>query len=66
LTLLSIVTPPANVPGAILIVSPSLAASSAAWSVAKQPGPLPTQTFPAADAEVAAATPTTIAARTSA
>ena len=38
LTLLSIVIPPANVPGASLIVSPSCAASIAAWSVAKHPG----------------------------
>ena len=33
LTLLVIVTPPANVPAEILIVSPSREASSAAWSV---------------------------------
>jgi len=34
LTLLSTAMPPANVPAAILIVSPSWAASSAAWIVA--------------------------------
>jgi hypothetical protein len=42
LTLRSIVTPPANLPDPILIVSPSLAAFTAAWIVAKQCGP-PTQ-----------------------
>ena len=50
-TLTSIVTPPANVPGAIVIVSPSLAAFTAAWIVEKQPGLLPTQRLVAALAE---------------
>ena len=38
LTLTSIVTPPANVPGAIVIVSPSWAASTAAWIVDEAAG----------------------------
>ena len=42
-TLASIVIPPANVPWPTLIVSPSWAASTAAWIVEKQPGLLPTQ-----------------------
>src|SRR6266540_164348 len=37
-TLLSMVIPPANVPGPIVIVSPSSAASTAAWTVEKHPG----------------------------
>jgi hypothetical protein len=41
-TLFKIVIPPANVPGPILIVSPSCAASTAAWIVEKQPSD-PTQ-----------------------
>src|SRR5512132_651949 len=57
-TLTSIVTPPANVPGAIMIVSPSLAALTAAWIVVKQPGLLPTQ-MDLAPADVAALAPPT-------
>src|SRR6516165_85151 len=41
-TLTSIVTPPAYVPGAMVIVSPLRAAPTAACKVAKQPGWLPT------------------------
>src|SRR5262245_48009941 len=48
LTLTSIVTPPANVPGSTAMVSPPCAASTAAWIVARAPGPLPTQSFPGA------------------
>ena len=48
LTLLSIVIPPANVPGPSPIVSPSCAASTAAWIVGKQPKPGPTQSVDAA------------------
>ena len=39
LTLLSIVIPPANVPAPMQIVSPSCAASTESWIVAKHPGP---------------------------
>ena len=52
-TLTSTVTPPAYVPGAITIVSPSWAASSAACTVEKQPGSFATQRL-AASAEGAA------------
>src|SRR5207248_2525123 len=42
-TLVVIVIQPANVPGSILIVSPSCEAASAAWIIPKQPGLAPTQ-----------------------
>jgi hypothetical protein len=43
LMLVSTTTPPANVPAPIVTMSPSCAASRAAWMVEKQPGLLPTQ-----------------------
>jgi hypothetical protein len=64
-TLTSIVTPPAYVPGKIMIVSPSLAALTAAWIVEKQPGLLPTQMELVFAADAAAlAPPTAIASPT--
>ena len=46
-TLFEIVIPPANVPGPIAIVSPSCAASSAAWIVGKHPAFAPTHSVAA-------------------
>src|SRR5262245_46635000 len=63
-TLTSIVTPPAYVPGAIMIVSPSPAASTAAWGADKHPGLPPTQRdLPPADG-AALAPPTAMASAT--
>src|SRR5205809_625192 len=69
-TLTSMLIPPAKVPGPIVIVSPSCAASTAAWIVAKHDaGLVPTHTdpaiarpalAPAPAAAMAAMTPATI------
>src|SRR5439155_9245969 len=60
-TLTSIVTPPANVPGPIVTVSPSWAALTAAWIVEKQPAP-PTHSVAARAEDAVAPEPTSAAA----
>ena len=62
-TLTSIFTPPRYTPGAIRIVSPSWAASTACWSLSKHPGRWSTQKVAARAGPAAVPMRTSVAAR---